>query len=69
MKAHSKQRIPSDEYRANYDAIFRGGNMICPECGAKLKVQNTRPRDIRKRDREYKCPACGAKVYTTEKES
>ena len=66
MKAHSKQRIPSDEYRANYDAIFRGGNMICPECGAKMKVVRSTPGEKNDRHREYKCK-CGCRFYTTEK--
>lgn len=40
--------------------------MVCDKCGARMRVQNTRLK-TQEREREYKCPKCGNKTYTTER--
>ena len=39
--------------------------MVCEKCGERMRVQNTRMNG-EKREREYKCPKCGNKLYTVE---
>ena len=41
--------------------------MVCSRCGTKMRVQNTRPTERGTREREYKCPKCGEKLYTVER--
>ncbi len=40
--------------------------MNCTKCGTRMRVQNTRLVGHGKREREYVCPKCRNKTYTTE---
>jgi len=41
--------------------------MICPHCGEKLKVVDSRPDGGNTRFRKYVCPKCGFEEVTEER--
>jgi len=40
--------------------------MTCRECGTKLRVWKSRPKEMEVEEREYRCPTCRRRIVTTE---